>query len=159
MSSTRPLVIYHGGGCRDGFCSAWLMKRAYTSADFYPANYGEQPPIDWCGRDVFILDFSYPRSEMENIIAQSASVVCLDHHKTAMAALSVFCFDFPCPRCNAIHGPLTINPILGKPILIVDDFELETFPVRATHSATCPNHAGPILVAIDENDAANHPVT
>lgn len=28
------VVIYHGGGCRDGFCSAYLASRAFPNAEF-----------------------------------------------------------------------------------------------------------------------------
>lgn len=63
------------------------MRRKFPDADFVPANYGEPPP-DMTGRDVYIVDFSYPRPVMDAITASAKSVVVLDHHKTAQAALA-----------------------------------------------------------------------
>jgi oligoribonuclease NrnB/cAMP/cGMP phosphodiesterase (DHH superfamily) len=83
----KPLVLYHAG-CWDGFCAAWVARKAIGDIEAIPVNYGEPPPIDVCGRDVYILDFSYPRDVMKTIVGQSAFVCCLDHHKTAQDALA-----------------------------------------------------------------------
>lgn len=86
----RPIILYHGGACADGFCSAWLAWRRFKDdADYVPVNYGEPPP-DVKGRDVFILDFSYPLPAMYNLYAACQSLVVLDHHRTAAEALSIF---------------------------------------------------------------------
>lgn len=81
----RPLVIYHGG-CRDGFCAAWVAHRKFADADFHAGYYG-QPPPDVDGRDVFVVDFSYPRPLMDEMFRRAKSLLVLDHHKTAEAAL------------------------------------------------------------------------
>lgn len=96
--NARSLVIYHAG-CRDGFAAAWAVRRGLANmatraahaptlpqADFHAAHYGTQPP-DVSGRDVIMVDFSYPRPEMEAIVRDSASLLVLDHHKTAEEAL------------------------------------------------------------------------
>jgi oligoribonuclease NrnB/cAMP/cGMP phosphodiesterase (DHH superfamily) len=48
--------------------------------------YGQDPP-DCLGRDVYLLDFSYKRAVMDQIIALARSVTVLDHHKTAQAEM------------------------------------------------------------------------
>jgi uncharacterized protein len=80
------LVIYHGG-CADGFCAAWLLRKHLPAdTEFIPANYGEEPPqVE--GRHVYIVDFSYPRVQLEEVYKQAESLVVLDHHKTAREAL------------------------------------------------------------------------
>lgn len=83
----KPLVLYHAG-CWDGFCAAWVARWAIGDIEAIPVQYGQPPPIDVCGRDVYILDFSYPRQVMKDIIGQSAFVCCLDHHKTAQDTLA-----------------------------------------------------------------------
>lgn len=83
---TRPLVIYHAN-CADGFAAAWVAHRHLgDGADYQPANYGEPPP-DVTGRDVYVLDFSYKRPVMLEVVEKAKSVVVLDHHKTAKAEL------------------------------------------------------------------------
>ena len=85
----KPLVIYHGGGCFDGFCCAWLFSKAFPDPEFLAAKHGDLIP-DVRGRDVYIADFSYKRSAML-VIAQSArSLTVLDHHKTAATELDGF---------------------------------------------------------------------
>lgn len=85
-----PLVIYHGH-CRDGFCSAWVASRFLEDAEFFPADYGTEPPLALIeGRDVYVVDFSYPRPQMVAITAYSKSLTVLDHHKTAEADLKGF---------------------------------------------------------------------
>ena len=81
----KPLVIYHAN-CWDGFCAAWVARKALGEIEAVPAHYG-QPPPDVTGRQVFILDFSYPRDVMVNVVGQAAWTCVLDHHKTAKEAL------------------------------------------------------------------------
>lgn len=79
------LVIYHAG-CWDGFCAAWLLWKRFPNAEFVPANYGDDPP-DCTRKHVYIVDFSYPRAVLEELYAKSASLIVLDHHKTAESEL------------------------------------------------------------------------
>lgn len=98
----RPLCIYHGG-CFDGFTAAWLFSKVFFDADFHGARYGEDPP-DAVGRDVWMVDFSYPRETMEAIRRAAASLRVFDHHKTAQAALDGFECDvlvFDMERCGS----------------------------------------------------------
>jgi oligoribonuclease NrnB/cAMP/cGMP phosphodiesterase (DHH superfamily) len=91
-----PLVIFHGG-CRDGFAASWVANRFFTKPDvaavctqpveYHAGFFGAAPP-DVTGRDVFILDYSYPRPVMQKLINQARRMVVLDHHKTAQAALA-----------------------------------------------------------------------
>src|SRR4029077_19527982 len=84
---SNGLVIYHGPECWDGFCAAWLMHHfSGLDLDYHPAQYGESPP-DVTDRDVWVLDFSYPRSVLEEMHRSARSLVCLDHHTTAQADL------------------------------------------------------------------------
>lgn len=86
---SKPLVIYHGA-CRDGFCAAWCVWRREPNSQFVPAQYGQPAPTDVVGRDVVIVDFSYPLDVMLSIAQSARSLLVLDHHQTAEAALSTF---------------------------------------------------------------------
>ena len=79
----KTLCIYHGG-CADGFGAAWAVYKALGSenVEYYPAVY-QDPPPDVARRDVIMVDFSYKRPVLEEIIAQARAVLVLDHHKTA----------------------------------------------------------------------------
>ena len=81
-----PLCIYHDH-CADGFAAAWVVRRALLGdVDFYPATYGSDPP-DVTGRDVFIVDFSYPRLVLLEMAAAAKSLTILDHHISAKHAI------------------------------------------------------------------------
>jgi oligoribonuclease NrnB/cAMP/cGMP phosphodiesterase (DHH superfamily) len=80
------LCIYHRG-CADGFGAAWAVRLALGErVAFYPGVYGAPPP-DVTGRDIIVVDFSYKRPVMEALCRSAASVLALDHHKTAAAEL------------------------------------------------------------------------
>ena len=83
----RPLVIYHGN-CADGFSAAWCFWRKYgTGADYLAGVYQQDPP-DVTGRDVYLVDFSYKRAVVEQMLKTARSVCLIDHHKTAIEDLA-----------------------------------------------------------------------
>jgi oligoribonuclease NrnB/cAMP/cGMP phosphodiesterase (DHH superfamily) len=51
-----------------------------------PAGYSEKAP-DVLGRDVYLLDFSYPAEVVEEMLLFAKSVTLIDHHATAIDAL------------------------------------------------------------------------
>jgi hypothetical protein len=95
---SRPLVIYHGN-CPDGFTAAWVAARALGDVELFAGKYGEEPPYALArSRPVWIVDFSYPREQLEHLYRAAGEgdwaepIGCsplwvLDHHKTAQAAL------------------------------------------------------------------------
>ena len=87
----KAIVIYHAN-CLDGFgaayCFHYLKEHIPYDLEFYPANYGKEPPYkELAGKHVFIVDFSYKKNQMIGIALQAASLVVLDHHKTAKEEL------------------------------------------------------------------------
>lgn len=84
----KPLVIYHAN-CADGFgaaFAAWL--KLGEEAEYLATQYGEKVPLDpskilYEDRDVYVLDFSFPKDTMDRLFAAAKQVVWLDHHKTA----------------------------------------------------------------------------
>ena len=99
----RPLVIYHGRDCPDGFAAAlaaWLFYRG--QAEFLGLDHGDIKTVDDLpalgGRAVYILDFSFAPAIMHAIEERAAKLVMLDHHKSAADKLS----GFTC-RCGVVH--------------------------------------------------------
>lgn len=82
----RKLCIYHGN-CADGFTAAWVVRKAYNNdVDFHAGVYQESPP-DVTGRDVIIVDFSYKRPVIEEMLKTAKSITIIDHHKSAIEDL------------------------------------------------------------------------
>ena len=86
MTYKPDICIYHGG-CDDGFGAAWAVWTKWPDCKFIPGVYGKEPP-DVAGKNVLLVDFSYKRPVMEQIVLSAASVTVLDHHKTAEAELA-----------------------------------------------------------------------
>ena len=83
----KVLCIYHGN-CADGFGAAWVVRRALGEEQVeFVAGVYQTPPPDVVGRDVILVDFSYKRSVLEKMVSDAASMLILDHHKTAAADL------------------------------------------------------------------------
>lgn len=79
----KPLVIYHGGGCADGFGAAFASWLKFgDEAEYLPMDYRETfaDDLDYGQRDVYILDFSFPREVMDSLFKYAKRVVWLDHH-------------------------------------------------------------------------------
>lgn len=80
-------VIYHAH-CADGFCAAWILHGFLKGdAEFIPATYGDTPPEIGKKDRVWIVDFSYPKETLIAMAGVCASILVLDHHKTAQANL------------------------------------------------------------------------
>lgn len=87
----KPLVIYHAN-CADGFSAAWVFWKVQDiieqSFDFFPGVYNNPPP-DVSDRDVFLVDFSYKRKVIKDMIelGGARSITVIDHHVSAMQDL------------------------------------------------------------------------
>jgi hypothetical protein len=57
--------------------------------DFHPGVYQEQPP-NVTGRDVLLVDFSYPRPVLDEMARCATSILILDHHKSAAEDLAEY---------------------------------------------------------------------
>jgi len=79
----KPLCIWHSN-CADGFGAAWVFKyHSGLDFDFHPGVY-QQPPPDVEGRDVYMVDFSYKRAVVEDMLKTAKSITLIDHHKSAI---------------------------------------------------------------------------
>lgn len=83
--SKPPLVIFHSP-CLDGFTAAWACWLKHPDAEFVPGVHGQDPP-DVADREVCLLDFSYKRPVLREMVQKARSITVLDHHKTAEADL------------------------------------------------------------------------
>lgn len=81
MNQQPILCIYHHN-CADGFGAAWVVHTVYPDAEFHAGKY-QAPPPDVTGRNVVIVDFSYPREVLVEMAKAAASILILDHHKSA----------------------------------------------------------------------------
>jgi len=80
------ICIYHGN-CADGFGAAYAVWRRFGDAVEYVAGtYGMTPP-DVTGKAVLLVDFSFKREVVEEMLKTAAAIFIIDHHKTAIEDL------------------------------------------------------------------------
>lgn len=114
MTWSPDIVIYHAP-CDDGFGAAWACHRRWPDAIYYPATYGKPAP-DVAGMSVLIVDFSFKRPVLEEMLCAGAEIVILDHHKTAREDLA--------PYAVEMCGDATLSPE-DMPGMFEDALELE----------------------------------
>lgn len=79
------LIIYHAN-CMDGAGSFWAAKQKYPDAEGFAAKHGAPPP-DVTNKDVYILDFSYPRDTLIRMAKEASFLQVCDHHISAQKDL------------------------------------------------------------------------
>lgn len=89
-SHELPLVVLYHAGCNDGFGAAWAVSRYLQPgiATYIPVTYGDPIPQEAkTAKEVIIVDFSYSRSELEDLNRCVGKLTVIDHHKTAQDEL------------------------------------------------------------------------
>lgn len=127
MDSWKPDVCLYHGGCDDGFGAALAVHMRWGDAvEYIPAGYSR--PVDrvqLAGKHVLFVDFSLKQAEMRTLASghpggnAAASVVVLDHHKTAEAEL------FPWSIGGKSTPPSDLKKALGRvpELLAMNDME------------------------------------
>tara|TARA_R110000803_G_scaffold118020_6_gene186467 strand:+ start:1429 stop:2262 length:834 start_codon:yes stop_codon:yes gene_type:complete len=80
------VVLYHAK-CSDGMGAAYAAwKLLGNRAEYIPCAHGNLPP-DVVGKNVAILDFSFPNAITKQMIEDANSLLIIDHHKSAVVEL------------------------------------------------------------------------
>ena len=87
LQQAPTAVLYHAD-CADGFGAAWALWKKYPDARYIPVKHGQPTPEGLDGAHVMMVDFSYRREVIERLAQSAASLLILDHHVTAQAALA-----------------------------------------------------------------------
>ena len=85
---TKKCLVFYHADCPDGFGAAYSAWKALKkNAEYLPSLHAGPPTENINGRDIFMLDVSYPRKVMEDVAERARSLTLIDHHKTAMENL------------------------------------------------------------------------
>lgn len=138
-SKLKKLCIYHNN-CLDGFGAAWAVRDALgNEVDFYPGIHQQSPPAVK-DRDVILVDFSYKRDVLEEMLETATSIIILDHHITAEEDLSALLNSgkingvFNMNKSGAMLAWQWFNPERQAPKLIeyIQDRDLWLFKLVGT---------------------------
>lgn len=136
----KPLVVYHKS-CSDGFGAMWCFWQKFGySYEYTPGSYAEGHfDLDnFHDRDVVLVDFSYKRNIVAQIIEVAKSVKIIDHHKSALEDLEGlegldFC-NSTIEHSGAMLAWMYLNPGVEAPwaIQLIEDRDLWKFKHAAT---------------------------
>jgi oligoribonuclease NrnB/cAMP/cGMP phosphodiesterase (DHH superfamily) len=118
--------------------AAW--KKFGNKAEYIPVSYGKPCPIlDRVNKntEVYILDFSYPRKDLDDMAKKVAKLIVLDHHKTAENALRGAPYaTFDMNKSGAVLAWEYFHPGEKIPTLLlnIEDGDLWKFSLKNTSS-------------------------
>jgi hypothetical protein len=154
MSETwKPDVCVYHGNCDDGFGAAWaIWKRWGNDVCFIPGSYSSPFTYDVAGKNVLFVDFSLKRIEMQalfSVDAAPASIVILDHHKSAEAELKDYATD--CTNTLLDDLPAILGGTKGA-LPIVAAFDMEKSGARLAWEFCHQDDVPELLCYIEDRD-------
>lgn len=155
MTEWRPDVVVYHDPCDDGFASAWVAARKWPDVELVGCNYGLPLKAAIAGKNVLIADFSFKPEVLRELGARAASIVILDHHKTAQADLA----DFTVTLCGTARfvvgdtaGVIRDLVELGRPP-IVAHFDMERSGSRMTWDFCFADEPpAPLIAFVEDRD-------
>ncbi len=81
----KKIICFFHSVDHDGHCSAEIVRRRFSEAEFIGINYGDHFPLSVvAGRDVVMVDFSLKSDLMPKFFSVVRKVIWIEHHKTAI---------------------------------------------------------------------------
>lgn len=125
--SKKIVVLYHAN-CTDGFTAAWAAFRALgKKAEYITVEHQAPLPEGLCGKTIYLVDFTYPKSDMEQLIRDNEQVTALDHHASVQAETEMTQdYRFAPDKCGSHIAWEYFHPNEPVPYLIsvVESFDL-----------------------------------
>lgn len=149
MTWKPDIMIYHAN-CADGFGAAWAAWMCWgPDVRYVPASYGEAPPVV-DGLNVLMGDFSYKRAVLDEMAQTAASIVILDHHKTAAEDLAPFVIEDRSPTYASVDQWLRDLAEMDRPA-IAALFDMNRSGARMVWDFCFPHGAVPLLIQLIED--------
>lgn len=86
MPKNKPkkiAVLYHAF-CPDGFGGAYsAWKKFGKKAEYIPVSHQSPPPKNLEGKEIYVVDFSYPKEILKQMSDGAESLTVIDHHASA----------------------------------------------------------------------------
>lgn len=136
MENLKDIVIIYHDQCRDGFGAAYAAWRKFGDRASYIARKTQDPvPEGLTNKEIYIVDYSYKKPELEALREANTSVVVIDHHKTAEEAVTAFPENvFDLEHSGAVLAWQYFHPDKPVPELLnyIEDHDLWRFALPHT---------------------------
>jgi oligoribonuclease NrnB/cAMP/cGMP phosphodiesterase (DHH superfamily) len=153
QDNRNVFVLYHAN-CSDGkgaALAAWL--KFGDQATYIAVQYGQHVPQLPTQAHVFILDFSYKREVLQELKEQVASLMVLDHHKSAMEDLKDLPYaKFDMTKSGAVMAWEYFHPDQPLPELykLIQDYDLWKWELTDTGKVAAALEMVPNFVDLSE---------
>lgn len=148
----KPDICLYHFPCDDGFASAWIVRDKWPDCVLVPTNYGVPfPDVDIAGKNLLIADFSYKPEALADLLKRgAASIIILDHHKTAEADLAAYKVGMSGLALDHVDGMLRDMVAIGRPPILAR-FAMEHSGAALTWEFCYPDRPLPIMVQFIED--------
>lgn len=140
-------VLYHAN-CADGFGAAYAAWTVLGDAAVYlPVRHGQPPPELPDHAHLAIVDFSYPRELLLELKTRAASMLVLDHHKSAQDDLADLDFaTFDLGKSGARMAWEYWHPGEALPVLLeyIEDRDLWRWQLPESREVSTALHCYPM---------------
>lgn len=130
----KDIVIIYHAKCRDGFGAAYAAwKKFGDSASYIAQSDRNNPPEGLMDKEIYIVDYSFPREILQKLEDVNKSVMVIDHHQSAERDVMAFPGNiFDNDHSGAYLAWKYFHPELDVPELLlqVEDHDLWKFEMK-----------------------------
>ncbi|MCA9366219.1 hypothetical protein KC722_01430 [Candidatus Kaiserbacteria bacterium] len=128
MEPLKDIIIIYHDQCRDGFGSAYAAwKKFGYDASYIPRKRDDKVPEGLEGKEIYILDYSYSKDILNQLVATNKKVTVIDHHESAKEAVASFPENvFDLAHSGAVLSWQYFHPDIEVPklLLYIEDHDL-----------------------------------
>ncbi len=134
MEKLKKVVVIYHDQCRDGFGAAYAAwKKFGDDASYIPRKTQDAVPEGLEHKEIYIVDYSYKKPELDELVKKNASVVVIDHHASAQEAVTSFSQNvFDMEHSGAVLAWQYFHPNTEVPklLLFIEDHDLWKFKME-----------------------------
>lgn len=136
ISSRKRIVILYHKNCTDGFVAAWAAwKKFKNRAVYHAVDHQVPPPTGLFGKEIYMVDFTYPLPIIHELQKRNIRVTAIDHHVSAEhATKATFQYSYAVKHSGAALSWMYFHKKKKIPVLVkyVEDMDLWRFQLPHT---------------------------
>lgn len=134
--ATKDIVVLYHAECTDGFGAAWAAHKHFgNNAEYIPVEHQNPLPEGLQNKEIYLVDFTYPKEITEQLAADNKRVTAIDHH-VSIADVTRATQDgvFSNEHSGAMLAWQFFHPDKEPPFLlrIIEDHDLHRFAIAET---------------------------